>query len=179
MSRIRMPISIRKRIWIALLIIFPLSICFVMFMAAEHASGAAQPQNGYMLSGTVFDNQGNPLDTAKVQVLTPDQAEPLAFVESHDDGEWNLVFDSIPADTLILSIERPHFQPLQKQIDEEQVSSLRQTGILQMGEIQLERRITPAFWAATIIFILVLILIAFEKLHSTTAALAGLSAQCQ
>jgi Na+/H+ antiporter NhaD/arsenite permease-like protein len=176
MSRVRLPFSIHKQIWIAVLTLLPLSLCFMMFLGTEYAANAAQPQSGYMISGTVFDSQGNPLDIARIQVFAPDQAEPLAVVESHDDGEWNLVFDSIPSETLILSIERPHFQPFQKQIDEEQVSNLRQTGILQMGEIQLERRITPAFWAATIIFILVLILIAFEKLHSTTAALAGLSA---
>jgi Na+/H+ antiporter NhaD/arsenite permease-like protein len=176
MPRISIPIPTHKPIWIAILTILPLSLCFVMFLGTEYASGAAQPQSGYMISGTVFDSQGNPIDIARVEILIPDQVEPLAFVESHDDGEWNLVFDSIPSDTLILSVERSHFQPFQKQIDEEQVSSLRKTGILQIGEIQLERRITPAFWAATIIFILVLILIAFEKLHSTTAALAGLSA---
>jgi Na+/H+ antiporter NhaD/arsenite permease-like protein len=171
-----MPTFTRKRFWIAILIILPLSAFFLMFLGTDHASGEAQPQSGYMISGTVFDRQGNPLDITQIEINSSEHSEPLAFSESHDDGEWNLVFDSIPPGTLTLSINRPHFQPIEMEIDEAQLSSLRQTGILQIGEIQLERRITPAFWAATIIFILVLILIAFEKLHSTTAALAGLSA---
>jgi hypothetical protein len=129
-----------------------------------------------MISGTVFDRQGNPIDIARIELLATQAAEPLASVESHKDGEWSLFFEKIPSNTLILSIHRPHFQLVEIQIDENLVARLRETGILQMGEIQLERRITAAFWAATLIFVLVLILIAFEKLHSTTAALAGLSA---
>ncbi len=37
----------------------------------------------------------------------------------------------------------------------------------------LERRISAGFWVATLVFVGVLLLIAFELLHSTTAALAG------
>lgn len=39
----------------------------------------------------------------------------------------------------------------------------------------LERRISAGFWVATLVFVGVLLLIAFELLHSTTAALAGVS----
>jgi Na+/H+ antiporter NhaD/arsenite permease-like protein len=42
--------------------------------------------------------------------------------------------------------------------------------------MELERYISASFWAATIIFLLVLLVIAFELMHSTTAALAGMSA---
>ena len=53
---------------------------------------------------------------------------------------------------------------------------LEEEGIYSVGELTLPRKITPGFWAATIIFLAVLLIIAFEKLHSTTAALVGLSA---
>jgi Na+/H+ antiporter NhaD/arsenite permease-like protein len=42
--------------------------------------------------------------------------------------------------------------------------------------VTLDREITAGFWAATIIFVGVLAVIAFEKMHSTTAALSGISA---
>jgi Na+/H+ antiporter NhaD/arsenite permease-like protein len=39
--------------------------------------------------------------------------------------------------------------------------------------MEMQRRVTPAFWVATLSFVLVLVLIALEKLHKTTAALLG------
>ena len=47
---------------------------------------------------------------------------------------------------------------------------------LRLGTITLQREITLGFWAATLIFFGVLVIIALEKLHSTTAALLGISA---
>lgn len=42
-------------------------------------------------------------------------------------------------------------------------------------DIQIERKIGPAFWIATIVFILAYILISFELLHRTMAAMLGAS----
>ena len=53
---------------------------------------------------------------------------------------------------------------------------MEEEGFYSAGELTLQRKITAGFWAATIIFLAVLLIIAFEKLHSTTAALAGASA---
>lgn len=44
-----------------------------------------------------------------------------------------------------------------------------------MGTITLERRISIGFWAAGIIFLGVILAIAFEWMHSTTAALVGMA----
>jgi Na+/H+ antiporter NhaD/arsenite permease-like protein len=41
--------------------------------------------------------------------------------------------------------------------------------------VALERRITAGFWVATLSFLLVLVLIALERLHKTTAALLGVA----
>jgi len=142
----------------------------------DYASGASQIESGYLINGTIFDTQGNPLDMTKIEIREEQQGEAIASVESHENGEWILVLENIPPDNLIVLIEHPHFQAHTLHLQDDQIQSLRQNGVLRLEEIVLERRITPAFWATTIIFTLVLILIAFEKLHSTTAALAGLSA---
>lgn len=57
----------------------------------------------------------------------------------------------------------------------EELNDLDNIGLYRVGEIILNRDINAGFWAATLIFLGVLLLIAFEKLHSTTAALAGMS----
>ena len=55
-------------------------------------------------------------------------------------------------------------------------TKLDASGTYRLGHIEISRRITAGFWAAAIIFAGMLLIIALEKLHSTTAALAGLSA---
>ena len=77
----------------------------------------------------------------------------------------------------VLVIERSHFQTLELPLDTAVLDIFRdsESGTYNIGLLAMERRITIGFWAATLIFIGVLLVIALEKLHSTTAALAGLS----
>jgi lysylphosphatidylglycerol synthetase-like protein (DUF2156 family) len=77
---------------------------------------------------------------------------------------------------LTVTIERPHFEIESIVIDPTELAELLVTGTLGLGEITLQRRITAGFWIAAIIFVGLLLIIALEKLHSTTAALAGISA---
>lgn len=129
----------------------------------------------FLLSGLLLDPQGQPVSGAHVSATAPEQTEPLAEAESQDDGAWTISLARAP-DDLILVFERAHFEPARRPLDAEALADLNDTGTYNMGELTLERMITPAFWAATLIFLAVLLLIAFEKLHSTTAALAGVSA---
>lgn len=129
----------------------------------------------FLLSGSLLDPQGQPVSGAHVSAEAPGQTEPLAEAESQDDGAWTLSLATAP-DDLALVFERPHFEPTTVRLSAEALTDLNGTGTYNMGELTLERMITPAFWAATLIFVVVLLLIAFEKLHSTTAALAGVSA---
>lgn len=129
----------------------------------------------FLVSGSLLDPQGQPVSGAHVSAEAPGQTEPLSEAESQDDGAWTLSLTTAP-DDLTLVFERPHFEPTSVALDADALADLNVTGTYNMGELTLERMITPAFWAATLIFVVVLLLIAFEKLHSTTAALAGLSA---
>ncbi|MDT8304781.1 MAG: SLC13 family permease, partial [Anaerolineae bacterium] len=77
---------------------------------------------------------------------------------------------------LIIVVERPHFEEATFSLTGERLLSLAATGSYRLGAIELARQIGAGFWAAALIFFAMLALIALEKLHSTTAALAGLSA---
>jgi hypothetical protein len=87
-----------------------------------------------------------------------------------------LLIPEIPVESLTISIERPHFETQVKNLGTAELGELEEERIYGVGELILERKVTAGFWAATIIFLGVLLIIAFEKLHSTTAALAGASA---
>lgn len=57
------------------------------------------------------------------------------------------------------------------------VNALTHNGVNLIGnvDIEIERKIGPAFWIATIVFIFAYILISFELLHRTMAAMLGAS----
>ncbi|MCA9939855.1 MAG: hypothetical protein KC418_14525 [Anaerolineales bacterium] len=139
---------------------------------ALHAQEAGVPTGEYLISGQIVDEQGQPVAAADVRLLAVDET-PLAEGESQEDGSWTLRLDALPAQPLQLIIERPHFEALTLRINPQDFSDAED---YTTGLQTLQRRITAGFWAAGLIFLSVLLLIAFERLHSTTAALVGMSA---
>lgn len=137
---------------------------------------AAQQASSYLIFGRLLDRQGQPVVEAELQLRQDRAVEPLAETVSLDDGSWAFELPAPPTTELQLLIERTHFQSTAMRLSSEQVGALQSNHSLHLGELTLQRRITPGFWAAGAIFLLVLLAIAFERLHSTTAALAGLAA---
>jgi len=143
---------------------------------------------GFVITGRLIDSQNQPVDGADVSVYLPGEigAEAatddedlkgflLAEAESQEDGSWAVVLPEVPQDELRVSVERYHFQLHTVTLDSEELALLGENGTFTVGEWTLARKISAGFWAATIIFIAVLLIIALEWLHSTIAALAGLS----
>ncbi len=131
---------------------------------------------GYLITGQLVDPQSQPVSEASITLVADGEEEPLAEAESQEDGSWNMRLAELPEGSSAIQIERPHFEAIMLEVDEVVLEELSQDHAYASGTLALEREITPGFWAATLIFIGVLLVIAFEKLHSTTAALAGLSA---
>jgi Na+/H+ antiporter NhaD/arsenite permease-like protein len=140
---------------------------------AGQTEGATEP---FVVTGRLVDGQAQPVVGAEVSAWLPGDDQPLVTVESQEDGSWELSLESQPETGLTLTIERHHFKSEEVKLDGSDLAQLTISGTYRVGEMTLERDLTGGFWAATIIFLGVLLLIAFEKLHSTTAALAGLSA---
>jgi len=133
-------------------------------------SSAQASQGGAILTGRVLDVQGRPVDEAHISIWSANGLEPIAETESGEEGFWTLRLGELDAPELIIEIA------LQLRLTESQTNRLLTGGGLDLPPLQLERKIDGAFWAASLIFLGVLAVIALERLHSTTAALAGLSA---
>ncbi len=143
-------------------------------------SQAAQTEPGqalFLISGQLMDALEQPIPAAEIKLLAEGKEEPLAEGESQEDGGWTLQLTEPPPETAVLHIERSHFQTLELPLDTAVLDIFQnsESGTYNIGLLAMERRITIGFWAATIIFLGVLLIIALEKLHSTTASLAGLS----
>ena len=138
------------------------------------------------LTGSVIDPQGEPVHDAEVRLLL--NGELLADEEEKHGGpgvalsqqEGNFVLDlshdSIGAiETLALTISRPHFESLDWEASAEEVTRLNQGESLRLPDIELPRRVSTGFWVASITFLVILVLIALEKLHNTMAVLLGVA----
>ena len=141
-------------------------------LGGQSAAAAAD----YLVTGRLMDEQGQPVVAAEVAAIVPGEEEPLAEVESQEDGSWSLLLPEPPKGALVIEISRAHFDTIELEVEGQGQIALETTGAVNLGEITMARKITIGFWAASLIFLAVLLVIAFEKLHSTTAALTGLSA---
>ncbi len=158
--------SWRRTLFPLLLLLIAATSNYVVHAAPQFQTGDAQAQ--YVLTGELLDPQGQPIPTAVVSLGDVE-------AESQENGVWTMGLQQLPTTEENLVIERPHFQTQALALDTAVLTKLQQSGTYNVGAITMGRKITAGFWVATGIFILVLLLIAFEKLHSTTAALAGLS----
>jgi len=163
LTRFRNPISLG---------IFLLCLVMALFPSPGRAQ---QPAVGYVVVGQLLDPLGQPVVEARVAASLPGSSEPLAESESLEDGSFDLLIETLPALPFEISITRAHFQPQTIQLSPGDLEDLRENRLFRLDPLTLDRRITPGFWVATLVFLGVILMIAFEKLHATTAALAGLT----
>lgn len=147
----------------------------MVFGLAIGRTDAQQIQSVAWVTGSVFDLQAQPVVAAKVELLGGDNDEILVETLTQKDGRYTLAIPQDFPDTIIIQIERSHFKNSKLSFSPEIVASLRLGETLVVPDVQLQRQITPGFWIATIIFVIVLILIATGILHNTLAALVGAS----
>jgi Na+/H+ antiporter NhaD/arsenite permease-like protein len=172
--------SARAQRWLLLII---LGAALTLRIEAGRRPSLAWDQNGETepvhagrgLQGRLLDPQGEPIHDAEVSVLINGLNDPVAQATSQKDGSF--LIDLPPGDlhSIVVEITRPHFWPLEYHPDEESVAVLDSDGSVRLPDIELNRRLTPGFWVATLAFVLILGLIALEKLHKTTAALLGVA----
>ena len=155
-----------------LFVLLALIPAFSNLVQAEQSASDGEP---FVIAGRLIDGQNQPVVEVQVAARMRGEEEPLVETESQEDGSWTLQLDEAPQPGMAITLERPHFESQEIELDADEINSLITHGTHSMGELVLNRRITAGFWAAAIIFTAVLLLIALEKLHSTTAALLGLS----
>ena len=129
-----------------------------------------------LITGTVYDRQDQLVADAVVTLHTPDDSSPLAESLTQADGRYALSVPETLPDQVTLTVAREHFEPVVVTLDTADIQTLRAGQPVVVQDMILKRKITPSFWVATFIFIAMLALIAFGKLHNTLAALLGMSA---
>ncbi len=171
-----MSLYFKQRMRLISLFILVVLAAFSLASQVQAQPDEQQAEGDLIVVGQLVDPQGEAVVEAKITAFLPGDNEAIVEVESLEDGYWFMPFTQVPEDDFQIKVEHPHFVPQTFIVGPEARAYLDQLGFISLDPLELERRITPAFWAATVIFLGILLLIAFERLHSTTAALAGLSA---
>lgn len=159
---------------IGLLVGLGFAVLLALFLISNHKSSSQS--DAYLLTGRLVDELGRPVTAAEISLETGEGADPVYVTDSKEDGSWALHFDELPDPGAGVTIARAHFTEQSIRLGSDAVQHLGETGLHDLGVLALKRQVTAGFWASAAIFLAVLALIAFERLHSTTAALAGMSA---
>jgi Na+/H+ antiporter NhaD/arsenite permease-like protein len=162
--------SRNTRLWwvVALLLIAGLGLALM-----GQRAGAQKATEPSLITGTVYDQQGQPIEGATVRLTTPGQTEPLAETGTQSDGRYALTLSGPVPDKLAIHIEHVHFDQKTIELDQVAIQDLRVGHAVSLPEINLARHIGLAFWVATAIFVAVLVIIATGALHNTLATLLG------
>jgi Na+/H+ antiporter NhaD/arsenite permease-like protein len=162
-------------------IIFAVVLIGIAFMMVSGANGPVAAQddvNGSLLpqlSGFLVDDLDQPVVGAEVSIFVDGEEEPSVFTESSEDGSWVVDLLEAPQEAVQIEIERAHFELFEHELTNDEFEQLVTTYSFGFNSIVLENHITIGFWIAGLTFVLVLLLIALERLQNALAALTGIS----
>ena len=148
-----------------------------LFPAYSFSSSSLVPTNRHQVylhfSGKVVDSHGERVNDAEVNIYIDHKLVKTLLTQ-----EEGLFLANIPIKGSFSHVQVEVFKPSFKKV----VFTLEKEKFLKHGkdflyykEFHLKRKLSPAFWLSTIIFVLAYILIGFELLHRTIAALLGAS----
>ncbi len=162
-------------------------VCLVLLAvsvltATALAAPAPAPGDRLVISGVIKNAQGKPVKEAEVEFLVNSQ-HVKAMGEEVTSGkagafvaELQLPAGTLPGARVEVTAHKPswrHLQPTPVRLTETGVDETGNRVFQANRTFTLYRQITPAFWIATAILVLVYLLIAFEWMHRTLAAFLG------
>ena len=142
----------------------------------------AAPTDRLTVSGAFLNPQKKPVKEVEIEVLVNGQAvKPVgkdAEIITGVNGAFSAVFElppgTLPAAKVEVKAHKPSWEPLQPTTLKVVESGTDEQGdrlFVSAGNFPLTRAVTPAFWLATLILIGVYVIISFEWMHRTLAAL--------
>jgi hypothetical protein len=160
------------QLWIPAALLLGVGLTLTLALSGT-AAQAESPAPSRLVTGSVYDRQGQPVRGAQVSVGTTHGSNSIVQTTTQPDGRYALPLPENIPDELIVHIERPHFEDECIELDAAAIQGLRNGQAVVLPDTTLLRRIGPAFWLATLVFAAVLVIIATGKLHNTLAALLG------
>lgn len=162
--------------------LFALFILILPFLVFAE-DNSQQNMDKIHISGIIFDNHKEPVKEAEIKLLV--DGKPYKILKEHgkvdkvissSHGTFQLDFQLpkglIETGKIQLEIAKTSFKKTVVEIKKEDFA-VKGNEFYVNKNIILERYIGPAFWIATIVFVVTYALISFELLHRTVAAMLG------
>jgi len=161
-----------------------ITLCLI---AATARAAVPGPQDRLSLAGSILNPEGNGVKEAEVEVLVngrpvhPQGKKPAIVTGSQGNflAHFQLPAGALAGARVTVTVQKPNWRPLPP----------APVTLVPMGQdghghnlfqaqvhLTLNRAVTPAFWIATLVLVLVYVLIAFELMHRTLAAFLGAAA---
>jgi Na+/H+ antiporter NhaD/arsenite permease-like protein len=163
---------VRKPVLLWLLAV-PLAVIGLLMAQPWTGSYAQESAGSHLVTGSVYDQQGQPVVDAQVTISAGHESNTLAEATTQPDGRYTLLLPEAISQTLTVHIQRAHFEDESIVLDADAIQSLRNGPAVVLHDTTLRRRVSLSFWIATLVFVAVLALIATGKLHNTLSALVG------
>ncbi len=159
------------------IILFLLALIIFLF-SMENASAADINSDFSHIFGKIQDAQLQPVQGVEVNLVSDRDSDIkiLSSAISQEDGSFAIKVPIPIPEQIELVFFRHHFQQKNTSISTDDIKQLQLGNSISFPLVTLEREITPAFWIAAVVFVIVLFLIAAGFLHNTLAAFAGASA---
>jgi Na+/H+ antiporter NhaD/arsenite permease-like protein len=162
------------------LLLAPVVILAAVFCLTAPAFGA--PADRLTVSGAFLNPQMKPVKEVEIEVLVNGKAvKPVGKEEEITSGskgafsaEFHLPAGTLPAAKVEVRAQKASWEPLKPtavKVVEAGVDDQGNCLFQSAQNFTLNRAVTPAFWLATIILLGVYVIISFEWMHRTLAAL--------
>ncbi|HZE21589.1 MAG TPA: SLC13 family permease, partial [Desulfobaccales bacterium] len=168
-------------------IIFYSCICLLIYLdlsAVPVRAAAAPPQDRLSLAGSIVNTEGNGVKEADVEVLIngrvvhPESKKKIIVTGSEGNflARFHLPAGALSGARVEVEANKPNWRKLPPtpvnlipRGQDQEGNNLYQA----QTRLTMYRAVTPAFWIATAVLLLVYALIAFEVMHRTLAAFLG------
>ncbi|GKT08848.1 SLC13 family permease [Desulforhabdus sp. TSK] len=166
---------------------FFLSLFFIAaapVTAAEEGREASGPQDTLIVAGTIVNSQGKPIKEVAVHfyvngVKVELEEEVSTSKAGRYEAELFLPRGTLPGARVEIEAGKPAYKTTERvalaNVLKEKTDDAGNVSYLAHHGFTLQRAITPAFWIATLVLLVVYALIAFELMHRTLAAFLGAS----
>jgi Na+/H+ antiporter NhaD/arsenite permease-like protein len=169
---------------IKFLLLMPLLLLFSLSFPPDRSIASGEPEGEtFFISGSIVDSHTEPVKDAHIKLMVNGQPHKMLFehklkyeIDTSSHGTYHAEFNLPPGQAesadIWLEISKPSFRKITVNLTKNDFAQ-KGNNFYSVRNIEMPRILGPAFYISTIIFILAYILISFELLHRTIAAMLG------
>jgi Na+/H+ antiporter NhaD/arsenite permease-like protein len=159
-------------------LLFSISLYSNQSIASEEHTGET-----FFISGNIVDSHTEPVKEAHIKLMVNGQPHKMLFehklkyeIDTSSHGSYHAEFKLSPEQAesanIQLEVSKPSFRKTSVDFTKDDFAQKGNT-FYSVKNIEMIRILGPAFYISTVVFILAYILISFELLHRTLAAMLG------